>query len=719
VVKPEFSLTHFLRSPLTRRVEVIVLGGVFVVLATLLMLNMTLSPSNSVTLSVGQVAPSDILAPMSITYESAVLTRLARQSAADAVDKIYDPPNPAVLRQQVQIARNVLDYIADVRADNYATDVQRIADLSAITALTLPSEKYTNILDFPDDDWKAVDGQTMLILERTMRNEIREDRIQDTYATLPNLLSFTLNDAQSDITVALVRELIKPNSFYNDDRTRNARSEASLAVQPVTRSFAQGQIVVRAGSIVSEADIEALARLKLLQPWDQRARMVIGAVLSVLLVSALMLIYLRRFFPEMLMEPSRLIIIGALFLLFLIGGRIFSSSDPFIAHLYPAAALGLIVTSISNPQVAIASIAALAALIGIGTGASLEYATIVASGGVAGVLTLRRVERLNSHFAAGLMVGLVNIVVTLLFGLLQSSNDPIKVVTALPAGILNGLLAAGLGLVGLYIVTNILNIPTSIKLLELSQPSQPLLQRLLREAPGTYQHSLQVANLAELAAERVGANAALVRVASLYHDIGKLISPLFFGENQVEGVNPHEQLSYEESARIIISHVTEGEKMARKHHLPEAIIDFILQHHGTTQVVYFYNKALEAVNCDLEKVNRAAYTYPGPRPNSREAGIMMLADTSESIIRSKRTRDKQQIEDTVKEIIQSRLETGQLNESGLTVNDLRIIQEVFVSSLQGVFHPRIAYPATPRPNATQEMPILTPKGSQNPGEVHS
>lgn len=151
---------------------------------------------------------------------------------------------------------------------------------------------------------------------------------------------------------------------------------------------------------------------------------------------------------------------------------------------------------------------------------------------------------------------------------------------------------------GLYLGSSLLNVPSSIKLLALAQPSQPLLQRLLREAPGTYQHSLQVANLAELAAERIGANAQLVRVGALYHDIGKLHAPLFFVENQAEGVNPHQTLSPRDSARIIIAHVIEGEKLARRERLPSFFIDFIRQHHGTTRTLYFYSKALEAVNGD-------------------------------------------------------------------------------------------------------------------------
>jgi putative nucleotidyltransferase with HDIG domain len=206
---------------------------------------------------------------------------------------------------------------------------------------------------------------------------------------------------------------------------------------------------------------------------------------------------------------------------------------------------------------------------------------------------------------------------------------------------------------------------------------------------------LQVANLAELAAERIGANALLTRVGALYHDIGKSMYPHFFVENQAEGVNPHDALNEpQRSAAIIIGHVIEGERLARKYRLPTALIDFISQHHGTLPVMYFYNKALEAADGDDSQVDKTAFSYPGPSPQTRETAILMLADTSESAVRAKRPRNRQEIENIIGEIIDSRVADGQLDHSHLTVDDLKIIREVFVSTLQGMFHPRIVYPTT-------------------------
>lgn len=700
-------------APPLRSLQLAALGVLFLVSAVLLVAYTALVPSEQVTLAVGQVASQDIRAPISLTYVSDVLTALARQDAARAVRNIYDPPNFTVLRQQLALARNILNYIDNIRHDSFASKVQRVSDLEAIDTLSLDSMVYNAILSLSDEDWREVDGQVILLLERTMRSPIREDNLQDMGATLPNMVSVNVTDLQADLIVALVRQMLRPNAFFNEQRTQESRQAAADAVRPVTRSFLQGQVVVRAGTIVTEADMEALAQLRLLQPTDQRARVVIGAALVIVLVSILIVIYLRRFYPDLLEDAPRVVFVGGLFLLFLAGTRMLDVSQSLIAHVYPAAAFTLIVVAVTNSSVGLALTFALGVLMAVVAGNSLEVAVLVALTGIAGVLTLNRTERLNGYFLAGLTIGVVNIVIGLVFLLVRNTNlDAGQILALFAAGLLSGVLAAGLGLVGLYVSSSVLNLPTTIKLLELSQPSQPLLQRLLREAPGTYQHSLQVANLAELAAERIGANAPLVRVGALYHDIGKLTAPPFFAENQADGMNPHEAFNPYQSARIIISHVTEGEKLARKNRLPRALIDFILQHHGTTQAMYFYTKAIEIAG-DIERVDRKAFTYPGPRPQDREAAVLMLADTSESVVRAKRTRDKQEIAVIVAEIIQNRLAEGQLDDSHLTVNDLRVIQEVFVSSLQGVFHPRIAYPA----RSTQEMQaVIVPQSSLLPPE---
>jgi putative nucleotidyltransferase with HDIG domain len=699
-------MSKITETPIGRKVALAILGIAFVASTSALVAYNALVPAEGVELATGQVAPADIIAPRSTSYDSDVLTKLARQAAADAIRDVYDPPNPSVARQQIQLARHVLDYIDNVRHDSYATVTQQTADLQSITALKVDDMMAANLLKLPDDIWKQVDGQVMGILDRVMRNEVRENDLNELYANLPNLVSVTVDEANTSVITSLVKDLIKPNTFYNEERTTDARKQAAAAITTERRTFAQGQVVVRAGSIVTDADMEALTQLKLLQPTDRRIQAIVGAFLAMIILSTLGVLYLRRLHTALYQNVPQMVFIGGVFVIFLAGMRIFGTASEFQSHLYPAAAFSLIVLVLTGPQAALILTGAFAAVVGLIMGNSLEFTLLVALSGAAGILSLHRVERLNAYFVAGLVISITNVAVGTLFMLIQGNVDPVTVVVVLAAGLLNGVLSAGLAIVGLYLISGVLNMPTPVRLIDLSQPNQPLLQRLLREAPGTYQHSLQVANLAELAAERIGANAALVRVAALYHDIGKIAYPHFFVENQAEGVNPHDNLNDPyRSAQIIISHVTEGEKLARKHHLPSVLIDGIMQHHGTTPVLYFYNQALKAVDCDTTRVNKPAFCYPGPCPRTRESAILMLADSSESIVRAKRPQTKQEIEDIVLDIIESRISESQLDSSGLTINDLKVIREVFVSTLQGVFHPRIVYPATPVPGEAAQVPV--------------
>lgn len=695
------------------QITLVALAMLFVLSGTLLVGADALTVgSQALTLEVGQVAPEDIRAPFSVSYESAVLTEQARQLAMDSVRDIYDPPDPSVVRQQVQLARQILDYIADVRSDEYATPEMLREDIRAINAISLSDDEIDAILNTPPDRWAEIDQQIMTVLERAMRGEIRDDTLRSVRQNLPNLVSVRFRVDEVALITSIVEDLIRTNTFYNEELTRQAREAAAEAVAPSQVEIRQGQVVVNRGSVITEADIEALTQLGIFQPHDRRLQALLSAFLLMLLITFIFGFYLNRFYPAIAHDPPFMILLGVIFILALAGARMSGPERAVQPYLYPSAALGLLLTTLAGPQIAIVGTTALAVLFGVMADGSLPLTAMAALGGAVGVLTLRDTARINSYFVAGGLVGLANIVVVLVFYLTGFPVDTIGALTLIGAGLINGLLAAAITLGGLYLFGSLFNIPTSVRLIELTQPNQPLLQRLLREAPGTYQHSLQVANLAELAAERVGANATLTRVGALYHDVGKIKAPHFFVENQVDGVNPHEALNDpEKSARIIIDHVIEGERLARKYRLPARVIDFILEHHGTTRPMYFYRRAVEQAGGDEDAVETDRFTYPGPRPRSRETAILMLADSSESTVRARRPRNKQEIADVIKYVFDLRMSEGQLDESGLTLRDISVIQNVFVETLQGVFHPRIAYAGVgevaQKPPAAEATPAVT------------
>jgi putative nucleotidyltransferase with HDIG domain len=271
--------------------------------------------------------------------------------------------------------------------------------------------------------------------------------------------------------------------------------------------------------------------------------------------------------------------------------------------------------------------------------------------------------------------------------------DGVAMLQLAGAAIFCGLVAASIALLLQYFLAQSLGLTTALQLIEISRPDFPLLQFFLRNAPGSYQHSLQVANLAEQAAELIGADALLTRVGALFHDVGKSLNPSFFIENQAQGnLNPHDDIDPVESAVLIIAHVTDGVTLARKHRLPRRIDDFILEHHGTLITRYQHNQAVKAAGGDASKVDINKFRYPGPRPRSRETALLMLADGAEARARAERPADEDAIRKLILATIDFAQKQGQLDDTQLTLKDLGVITEAFTTILKGTHHPRIAYP---------------------------
>jgi cyclic-di-AMP phosphodiesterase PgpH len=328
-------------------------------------------------------------------------------------------------------------------------------------------------------------------------------------------------------------------------------------------------------------------------------------------------------------------------------------------------------------------------------------------GSIVGALSLWRLDQLGSFLRAMAYLALANSMVVLAFELPGGPIVATRLLTPVAAAVTNALLSTSLAFVAFAFVGRAFGITTSLQLLDLARPTHPLFRQVLIKAPGTYHHSLIVSNMAERAAEAIGADPLLVRVGSYYHDIGKLNRPYFFAENQFDGDNPHDALDAHTSADIIIGHVTEGVALADKYGLPERIKDFVREHHGTTLVSYFYRVAVNA--SDDGNVDEDRFRYPGPRPQSRETAIVMLADGIEASIRARRPADSDATERVIRQITNDRLVSGQLDECDLTLKDLDRIRQAFTEVIQSVFQPRIQYPnrvrrRTPERPSAEEVP---------------
>jgi hypothetical protein len=627
----------------------------------------------------------------------------------------------SVARRQVERLRAALAYITSVRADPYASGEQKISDLKALEGISLDDETVTRIFELGEDEWKTVQQESISVLEQVMQRTIREDRLEDTRRSVPASVSLSLPEDQAEIVAKLAAAFVAPNSFYNEEQTEAARQEAAEAVAPVERSFAAGETVVERGEIVSAEDVEALEQLGLAQPqrrWQDQA----GAVILVLLSTSLVTVYLRR-------DPDRgelreLILMAVLFLVILIGARLTFPTHPIVPYLYPIPAYALILASLFGAEPALVITFPLIFLTTYHVPNALELTLYYGLGSVFGVLMPRRAQRVTAYLWIGMTVAATGAAVLTAYRLLLSDTDWATLSTLSAAAIFNGIAAAGITVLMQYFLAPMMGLTTPLQLLELSRPDHPLLEHLLRNAPGTYQHSLQVANLAEQAAERIEADSFLTRVGALYHDVGKVRNPQFFIENQIgEYVNPHDDMDPSESAAIIIRHVPDGLELAQEYGLPRRILDFIAEHHGTLKTSYQYTQAVNAAGGDVSKVDLSPFQYPGPRPQSRETALVMLADGCEARVRAQRPSDAEELRAIVENTIEDRVANGQLDDTNLTLRDLNVITETYAASLRGTHHPRVEYPNMIKPETQAQgvgdsptQPVI-PRSDEN-GEIH-
>ena len=650
-----------------------------------------LLPTGQVEVVEGGVAPRDIDAPSRATYESAILTAQGKDQAASSVRAVYTDPDPALARQQFERARQVFDYLGSVRADTLVSPAQQRGLILAVPELRdLPTEILDVLLGMSDASWDRVQQETYRLIGEAMRSEIRDGRLEEAVENLPNLIGLDLSSEESAVTLALVERFLLPNAFYDPEATVEARERAREEAGSVFRTFEAGQNIVREGEIVTPLHIEALDQYGLLQPqtnWTDSA----GAALLGLLLTTLMFAYLARCQPQILWDGQQLLLLVLLAASFLLGTGLMVPGGMALRYLSPVPALAILAAATLGTHAGVATAVFLGGAAGVIGGNSLEMVAFTALGGVAAALALGRVERIGALFRAGIAAALVHVLVVLVFYLPRGAEFSGEMLIAMLIGIANGGVSASLALGGLFLIGPLFDIVTTMRLIELSRPDNPLLQRLLREAPATYHHSLMVANLAEQAAERIGADALLTRVGAYYHDVGKLTRPYFFAENQVEGVNPHDRLDPQTSAEVIISHVDDGLELARRHRLPRRVRAFIPEHHGTNWVSYMYDKAVQLAS-EPGTVNAEDFHHHGPLPQTKETALVMLADGCEAAVRAVRPTNEDEVTEVVNRVFAERMADGQLYECDLTLRDLDVTREAFISALKGVFHPRIRYP---------------------------
>ncbi|MBA2315960.1 MAG: HDIG domain-containing protein [Chloroflexi bacterium] len=676
-------------------------AAVLVVVLTLILGIDILSPQ-PLALTVGDVARADIVAPRAISFESAVQTETRREEARAGVPPQYDytPRNAAaVAADQLSALRREL-LAVEAAFDSPLEPAERRAILSeALPGLTVDTR--ATLLALNPGRWPTVRAEAERVLDLVERAELRDADVAPFRQDLAARMSSALNEAERQLAAEMISPFIVANSSFSLPATEAERSRRAELVAPVQVSVRQGQAIVRSGDLIDPADLEIIEQLGLLGATPDVARLA-GWFLLATLVVGLLLAWVWRFRRDLWHRNNVLILVGVL-LVFAAFALKVTAGRQALPFLIPTAAVGMLVAILLDAGAATVLTAVLAVVAGAVNGASLEVASYVFLGGFGGIVAIRRGDRLQTFLQAGIAVFIVQAMVVSAFSLL-GTRDLRGIIELWGASALSGGGAAVAAVGSFAVLGHLFGILTSFQLLELANPSQPLLRRLLVETPGTYHHSLMVGNLAERAAEAIGADPLLTRVAAYYHDIGKLANPLAFIENQAGGDNIHDQLQPEVSAQVLKQHVADGIDLAYRGKLPKVVISFIPQHHGTAVMSYFHARARAAAAAPFggletaegraaaDKVDQSRFRHAGPKPQSREAALIMLADGVEASVRSLSARDEPAIRAMVSRIIEERLADGQFDECDLTLRDVDRIKDAFVGQLLGMYHTRIAYP---------------------------
>jgi len=666
----------------------------------------------------GQVAPETIRAPRQVVDR--VRTEQLREEAAAAVPDVFDL-DP---RATAEAERAVADAFARVRevaaqpgnpqekARLLAGELGVSDQAAVVAALTADPAQLDTLEAFTRDTLAAV----MQVGVREENLEAARQQVRQRIEALRqprDLKSFA-----AEVAAARVR----PNLVFNAKDTEARRQQAREQVRPVY--VQRGDVVLRKGEIVTSAHLVLLRDLGLMQGGGNWLLGAGAVVLAVLLMSALAL-YLRAFVPEVWQAEHLLVLTGLVTSVALVLGHLVRGIS---GHLTPVATASLLLVVLVRQEVAVVAAPVLALGIAAISGLQAEYAVTNFLGALAGAYAVGRITQRTDFLRAGFLAGLGQlggaVALSLVGGLAQDSLSLWQVYGfSFLSGPIAGILAVGL----LPFLETAFGVVTPIKLLELSNPNHPLLRRLLVEAPGTYHHSIMVANLADAGAEAIGADGLLARVGAYYHDVGKIKRPYFFIENQMGQENPHDKMSPALSAVVITAHVKDGLELAREYRLPPSVAAFIAEHHGDSLVSYFYARAAE----NGGRVEEQGFRHQGPRPQSRETAIVMLADAVEAAVRALPEPTPAAVEGVVRRIIRERLQDRQLDQAPLTLRDLDRVAAAFVRVLSGIYHPRIEYPegrgdgdedqggGEPRPGgegAPGDRPAPAPGGENHAGE---
>lgn len=665
----------------------------------------------------GDIAPRTLVAAQDAQYESNAATAIARDAAASSVVPVPLPLDPAVRQEQQAKLDKLLDQIRALRTgpgdlQSKMTQIAAIpgagdfSNAGRLTLLTIDPAGFELFVQRVD---RALAG---ILARADARPNATPDRINKYLAELPTSgTDPAATVPPTDGERFAFKDVLTPYIVQNDvdqAQTAQQRDNARRNVAPITKSYNRGQVIVAEGDRIDGEAIEALRATGVIDgSFD--AYDFVGGALFALAAGVALAVFTYLYQPFAQPTVRRMILIGFTLLATLAGVRIGmplitpDTSHYGMEYALPVAAAAMVAAAFADLSFAavVAIVAGLFAafipstlpeLAGssfVGSLQSLELAMVYIASGLAGAVCVYRAERLNRYAIAALATMAASGGMMAVFWLVSTPRTNVDLGWLGVATAINGVASTVIALAVFVLLAGLLGVTTRLQLMELAQPEHPLLRRLQDEAPGTYHHSMMVGALAERGADRIGADALVARVGAYYHDIGKLVRPTHFIENSIDGVpNPHDALDPEASAAVIREHISAGLELARRYHLPPLVRDFIPQHHGTRLVTYFYRRAVN----DGGKVDPAPFRYTGPRPQTKEAAIVMLADSCEAVVRARQDTAQPGIDQLIDGVFAERLAESQLDESDITMRELHQVAASFKATLRAVYHPRVPYP---------------------------
>lgn len=659
----------------------------------------------SVHMILGQVFPTTVKAEKSIVFEDKSKTDMERKLAWEKAGKVYtkDPMVSVTVQKDIS---DLVQKLIQVQSETELDTAVKAAAIRSALPFAMQETELNELALANPEDLRQVETEVNNLVAEAMNGPdgITQDGLDECKNSINNkIVGMRLSRSYEQFAISVVDYYVRANASINAELTRQSQEEAMNAVSPVMVSVKEGEKIIGEGEIITE---EHIAKMQALGLTGTQLHMnsLLGVLLLVILFTAIVLAYLYKKNRDIYENPGHLYLLGIIVLMVLgVGKAIIAINvarwpefSAQFGYMVPLAMAGMLIALLLDSRLAVLVVAVLSLMQGVMTDNQLRFALVGMIGGMTGVYSVSKLSQRGDLVRAGVYVSIANVVAILTVGLIHNVSFGVLISSSIILGVANGILSSVLTNGALPFLESTFGLTSAVRLLEFSHPNNILLKKLLTEAPGTYHHSIIVGNLAEAAADAVGGDSMLVRVGAYYHDIGKLRRPYFFIENQMNDENPHDKIGPSLSTLIITSHVKDGVEMAKKSNLPQGIIDIIEQHHGNSTVSYFYRKALEGDRS--ESVTEEEFRYEGPKPQTREAAIVMLADSMEAAVRSLQNRTPARVESLVRKFVKDKLNDGQFDECNLTFKDLDVIAAAFVRVFSGIFHTRIEYP-----DMSQEM----------------